>query len=219
MLLELKDVTFSYRGKYRTVPVLKGVTCSFSAGQVCGIVGKSGSGKSTLLSLMAGLALPEEGTVLADGVSTKDCDLEDYRRDKVAMIYQSFRLLPLLTVEENVMFPMELRGVGPKEAQKRAKALLREVDLPQELAGRFPETLSGGEQQRVAIARALACDTKLLLADEPTGNLDSDNSERIVALLRKLASEHGYCVIIVTHDVDIMGQLDVVYRMRDGRLV
>lgn len=218
MILELNDICFSYRSRYQTVDVLKNASCGFERGKVYGIIGKSGSGKSTVLSLMAGLALPDSGDVLLDGVSTAQMDLEQYRREKVSVIYQSFRLLPLLSVQENVMYPMELRGVPRSEAATRAQELLRDVDLPPEVLHRLPATLSGGEQQRVAIARALACDTHLLLADEPTGNLDLENSARIIALLKRLAAERDYCVIIVTHDVEVMDEMDVVYRMRDGQL-
>ena len=219
MFLELNDVHFSYHSKWQTTEVLKGVTCGFERGKVYGIVGKSGCGKSTALSLMAGLDLPSSGDVLLDGVSTREISLDAYRREKVAVIYQSFRLLPLLTVLENVMYPMELRGVKRQEAEERARGYLREVDLEETAWNRFPATLSGGEQQRVAIARALACDTNLLLADEPTGNLDYENSERIIAILKRLAVQHNYCVVIVTHDVDVMDELDAVYKMRDGRLL
>lgn len=219
MFLELQDVHFSYHSKWQTTEVLKGVSCGFERGKVYGIIGKSGCGKSTALSLMAGLALPSSGDVLLDGVSTRDVSLDEYRREKVAVIYQSFRLLPLLTVLENVTYPMELRGAKREEAERRAGEYLREVDLEEGAWNRFPTTLSGGEQQRVAIARALACDTKLLLADEPTGNLDYENSERIISILKRLAAQRDYCVVIVTHDVDVMDELDAVYRMRDGKLL
>ena len=218
-ILELKDVVFSYNTKWNVVDVLKGVNCSFERGKTYGIVGKSGSGKSTILSLMAGITLPQGGKVICDGVATSDINLQKYRRDKVAVIYQSFRLLPLLTSVENVMYPMELRGVKRKEARARAEEYLAGVGIPESAFKRFPVTLSGGEQQRVAIARALACETHLLLADEPTGNLDAENSVNIIDLLKSLAKERDYCVIIVTHDVDVMDKLDVVYKMHDGRLV
>ena len=219
MILELKDVVFSYNTRWNRVDVLKGVNCGFERGKVYGIVGKSGSGKSTVLSLMAGITLPQEGVVLHEGVPTSEMKLQEYRRDKVAVIYQSFRLLPLLTSVENVMYPMELRGLKKKEAQAKAEQYLADVGIPSSAFYRFPATLSGGEQQRVAIARALACETHLLLADEPTGNLDAENSEKIIDLLRRLAVERDYCVIIVTHDVDVIDKMDVVYRMHDGRLV
>ena len=219
MILELKDVTFSYHTKYQTVDVLKRVNCGFEQGSIYGIVGKSGSGKSTVLSLMAGITLPGSGEVLFEGVPTSKIRLEDYRRDKVSVIYQSFRLLPLLNCIENVMYPMELKGMKKKEAEEQARALLAEVGIPDETMERFPVTLSGGEQQRVAIARALAGRTHLLLADEPTGNLDFENSGLIIDLLKKLAKEKNICIIVVTHDVDVMGKMDFVYRMQSGQLV
>lgn len=219
MILELKDVTFSYDSKWNKVDVLKGVNCSFERGKVYGIIGKSGSGKSTVLSLMAGISLPKTGEVLLEGVPTSKMNLQEYRRDKVSVIYQSFRLLPLLTAIENVMYPMELRKVPRKEAREKAEKYLREVEIPESCWFRFPVTLSGGEQQRVAIARSLACETHLLLADEPTGNLDAENSEKIIDLLKTLAREHDYCVIIVTHDVEVMDKLDVIYKMHGGLLV
>ena len=167
-ILELKDVRYTYRTQYQQVQALKGISCSFEEGKLYAIMGKSGSGKTTLLSLMAGLDLPSEGEVLCQGVSTARMDLERYRREQAAVIYQSFRLFPLLTVAENVMFPMELRGVKPRAARARAAELIRRVSLPEAVLDRYPTMLSGGEQQRVAIARALGMETKLLFADEPT---------------------------------------------------
>ncbi len=218
MILELKDVKFSYNSKWNRVDVLKGVNCSFERGKVYGIIGKSGSGKSTVLSLMAGITLPQEGQVLHEGIPTSEMNLQEYRRDKVSVIYQSFRLLPLLTTVENVMYPMELRKIPQKEARARAEKYLCEVEIPESCWNRFPVTLSGGEQQRVAIARALATETHLILADEPTGNLDAENSDKIIDLLKTLAGEHDCCVIIVTHDVDVMDKLDVIYKMHNGLL-
>ena len=217
-ILEVKDVYFKYESKYQTNEVLKGVSCAFEEGQFYALTGKSGSGKSTLLSLMAGLMLPQSGQVLYDGVATADMDLDRYRREKAAVIYQSFRLLPLLTVEENVTYPMELRGLRGKPARDKAAQLLKKVDLPETLAHRFPAMLSGGEQQRVAIARAVGMGSRLLLADEPTGNLDAENSTRIIDLLLSLSHDDGYCVVVVTHDPEIAARADRTYRMRDGVL-
>lgn len=217
-ILQLKDVTFSYENKYQKNEVLKGISVEFQQGKVYALIGKSGSGKSTALMLMAGLEVPGEGDVLYEGVSTKTMNLNDYRREKAAVIYQSFQLFPLLTAVENVMYPMELRGMKGKEAMEKAKEYIRQVELPDEIFHRFPNMMSGGEQQRVAIARALAMNTKLLLADEPTGNLDTANSENVIDILVKLAHEKNYCVIIVTHDMGILDKVDVVYRMKDGLL-
>ena len=218
-ILELQDVHYTYQTQYQKVEALKGITHSFDPGLVHAIVGKSGSGKTTLLSLMAGLDLPTSGQVLCEGVSTAQMKLEQYRREKVAVIYQSFRLFPLLTVAENVMYPMELRGIRPKEAKGRAAQLVERVGLPPEALDRYPTMLSGGEQQRVAIARALGMDTKILLADEPTGNLDTANGENVFAILQALAHDNGYCVVIVTHDLGLAGQADRVLELRDGLAV
>lgn len=217
-ILEVKNVTFSYRSRYQQIEVLKGVSYAFEQGKLYALVGKSGSGKSTLLSLMAGLELPETGEILFEGEATAKMDLNRYRREKTAVIYQSFRLFPLLTAEENVTYPMELRGIKGKEARERAGELIQKVDLPKTVADRFPGMLSGGEQQRVAIARAISMDTKLLLADEPTGNLDVENSGRIIDLLAELAHRDNYCVIVVTHDMEIAAKADEILRMRDGKL-
>jgi len=217
-ILDVRDVTFRYESKYQTVEVLKGVTYSFEEGRFYALVGKSGSGKSTLLSLMAGLLLPGSGEVVYNGKPTSSLDLNRYRRENAAVVYQSFRLLPLLTVEENVAYPMELRGVSGKAARQRAGELIRKVDLPDTVLHRFPDMLSGGEQQRVAIARAISMDSKLLLADEPTGNLDTENSNRIIDLLLSLSHQDGYCVIVVTHDPEIAAKADCVLRMRDGTI-
>ena len=217
-MLELKNVTYTYESKYQKVQALRGVDCTFEGGRVFAVIGKSGSGKTTMLSLIAGLDLPTGGEVLFEGRATGSMRLDDYRRQHVAMIYQSFRLFPLMTAMENVMYPMEMRKVPGAEARKRATALIARVGLPENVLHRYPAMLSGGEQQRVAIARALAMDTRLLLADEPTGNLDTASSETVVRILRDLAHEEGYCVIIVTHDPAILTYADEVYRMTDGVL-
>lgn len=218
-LLEVKDVSFSYQSRYQTNRVLNGVSCEFEAGKVYAVVGKSGSGKSTMLSLLGGLVVPDEGEVLFKQESTSKMNLSRYRLESAAMIYQSFRLLPLLTVSENITLPMELRGFRGKPARDKAKELVTRVALPDSVLDRFPGMLSGGEQQRVAIARSLSMDTNLLLADEPTGNLDEENSQNIVDILVSIAHRDGYCVVIATHDLAILPKMDVVYHMRSGNLV
>lgn len=215
-MLELRDVCYTYQTQYQKVEALKGISHSFESGKVHAIVGRSGSGKTTLLSLMAGLDLPTGGEVLCGGVSTAEAKLGAYRREKVAVIYQNFRLFPLLTVAENVMYPMELRGIKPRDARKKAAELIARVGLPESALNRYPTMLSGGEQQRVAIARALGMETGILLADEPTGNLDTANSENIASLLCNLAHKDGYCVIIVTHDMALAAKADCVLELRDG---
>ena len=214
-ILELNHVGFRYRPDR---PVLEDVNCRFETGVFYALVGKSGAGKSTLLSLMAGLDLPTEGEILFEGRSTAGMDLSEYRRRYASVIYQDFALLPLLTVQENIQYPMALCGVPPQEAAQQARELARRVSLPEELLDRYPSRISGGEQQRVAIARSLTLDRRLLLADEPTGNLDSENSDIVINLLRRLAHEEDRCVIVVTHDLSVMDQADVTYRVRDHRL-
>lgn len=217
-ILELEHVSYTYRGRYQTVRAVNDVSVSFEQGTVYAILGKSGSGKTTLLSLLAGLALPTEGTVRFDGISTTKMDLDRYRREDTAVIYQGYNLFPLLTVEENVMYPMQLVGISAKDARFRAARLLESVGLRPQQFRRYPSMLSGGEQQRVAIARSLAMQPRLILADEPTGNLDVENGNNVVALLKQLASDLNCCVIIVTHDGALAQQTDVVCRMSDGRL-
>ena len=214
-ILELNHVGFRYRPDR---PVLEDVNCRFETGVFYALVGKSGAGKSTLLSLMAGLDLPTEGEILFEGRSTAGMDLSEYRRRYASVIYQDFALLPLLTVQENIQYPMALCGVPPQEAAQQARELARRVSLPEELLDRYPSRISGGEQQRVAIARSLTLDRRLLLADEPTGNLDSENSDIVIDLLRRLAHEEDRCVIVVTHDLSVMDQADVTYRVQDHRL-
>ena len=218
-MIELQNVCYTYQTQYQKVEALKGISHTFDPGLVHAIVGKSGSGKTTLLSLMAGLDLPTSGEVLCGGVSTAQIKLEKYRREQVAVIYQNFRLFPLLTAAENVMYPMELRGIKAWAARERAARLTARVGLPDTVLDRYPAMLSGGEQQRVAIARALGMDTRILLADEPTGNLDTANGENIFAILQALAHEEGYCVVIVTHNLELAARADQVLELRDGLAV
>ena len=217
--LTLDKVTYRYRNS--ATPVINQISCSFEMGKLYTIIGPSGSGKSTLLSMLAGLDHPCEGDVFISETDDKDTNLKNinldrYRRQNVSMIFQSFHLLPLLTVIENVCYPMELNGMHPKDAKPRAEQLLLSVGITLDKVKRFPSNLSGGEQQRVAIARSLASGAKILLADEPTGNLDVANTENIMALLSKLAHEDGYCVIVVTHDLDVAKTADVIYKMKNG---
>ena len=216
---ELLIQNVSYRYKNADRLALNGVSCAFKPGQVAAVVGPSGSGKTTLLSIMAGLDRPEEGQVLLNGNDLSGMDLDAYRRQDVSVIFQAFQLFPLLTVMENVCYPMELNEVALRDAKERARTLLSSVGIQEEKLRRFPANLSGGEQQRVAIARSLATGSGILLADEPTGNLDGENSRNVVEILTRLAHEEGYCVIIVTHDPAIAEASDVVYHMADGILL
>lgn len=214
--LTLSNVTYRYRNSKK--PAVSNASCSFEPGMLYAIVGPSGSGKSTLLSMLAGLDLPTEGTIQFEDKDLATLDLDRYRRESIAMIFQMFHLFPLLTVMENVCYPMELCGVKPSDAKQRAKRLLESVGITEDQMKRFPSRLSGGEQQRVAIARSLAAGAKTLLADEPTGNLDLANTKNIMDILHALAHKEDYCVIIVTHDLEIAESADVLYQMRDGVL-
>jgi putative ABC transport system ATP-binding protein len=217
-IIEVKDVSYSYRSKYQTIEAVKNVSCSFDTGKLYAIIGPSGSGKTTLLSLIAGLDLPCEGEITIDGQLITYIDRDRYRRETVSVIYQSFNLFPLLTALENVMWPMELQGKPRAKAADTAKQLLFEVGLGENILRQRPLMMSGGEQQRVAIARALAVGGRVLLADEPTGNLDTTNGNYIANLLKTLAHERTYAVIVITHNTEIAQLADVVYEMHDGEL-
>ena len=217
-VLNVENLSFSYRNKYQTVHAVKQADCAFERGKAYAIVGKSGSGKTTLLSLLAGLETPAGGRILFDGQNTAQMNRDAFRRDNAAVIYQNYNLFPLLTVMENVLYSMKLKGIPGKEARQRAEKELAAVGITEDQFKRFPPQLSGGEQQRVAIARALAAGNEIILADEPTGNLDEGNSELVVDILLRLAHEEGRCVIIITHDGEIAGRMDHIYTMRDGVL-
>lgn len=217
-MIKIQNVKFSYKSKYQVVEALKGVSCTFVAGKVYAIYGESGSGKSTLLSLMAGLDVADEGSILIGERNILDMNRDEYRKNEVAVVYQSFHLFPLLNALENVMYPLEIKGMERKRMKELAVQYLTEVGLPESIGTQYPKMMSGGQQQRVAIARALAGGGKILLADEPTGNLDSENEQHIVKLLKKLAYEKGYLVVIVTHNLEIVKQCDVRMKMKDGRI-
>ena len=216
MSISLKNVSYSYKGKYHTVRAVDDVSYDFEPGKCYAIIGKSGSGKTTLLSLMAGLDLPTEGEIIVDGKSTREWDRNQLRRDAVSVIYQNYNLFPLLTVQENIQYPLDLKKMPKKEAAELVREVRERVDLSETYEKRLPSHLSGGEQQRVAIARTLAQGSKIILADEPTGNLDSTNTRNIVEILRSLAHDDGCTVIIVTHDHAVAEQADTVLQMKDG---
>ena len=216
MSISLNNVSYSYKGKYQTVRAVNGVSYDFEPGKCYAIIGKSGSGKTTLLSLMAGLDLPTEGEIVIDGKSTKEWNRNRLRRDAVSVIYQNYNLFPLLTVQENIRYPLDLKGMSKKESAALGQQVRERVELSANYDNRLPAHLSGGEQQRVAIARTLAQGCKIILADEPTGNLDSTNTENIVKILCSLAHDEGCTVIIVTHDPAVAEQADTVLQMKDG---
>ena len=214
--LTLENVSYTYPGG--TSPVVKNANYEFESGKLYAVVGPSGSGKSTLLSMLAGLDMPGEGDVVLGDENLKNLDLDKYRREGVSIIFQAFCLLPLLTVRENVSLPMEMQGIPESDARQRAAEALVKVGIEESKHRRVPSALSGGEQQRVAIARSLCSGAPVLLADEPTGNLDGENTKIVMDILRRLAHEEGRCVIVVTHDPEVADTADLVLRMKDGVL-
>ena len=218
-MIEVVGVTKSYRSGERSVDALRGVSCSIPRGRFAFIVGPSGSGKSTLLYLLGALDRPTSGRIEVEGndlPSMSEADQNAYRRDKIGFIFQSFNLISNLTAVENVLVPYMPVGIT-KELQARAEGLLREVGLGDRLDHR-PNQLSGGEQQRIAIARALIKDPILILADEPTGELDSKTGDEIYRILRKLQAERGATLVVVTHDRRFITAHDLVLEIQDGRL-
>ena len=217
--LIVNDVKYAYKSKYQTVYALNGISYEFEKGRFYAIVGKSGSGKTTLLSLIAGLDNPTSGEIIAGDKNVAKLDRDKFRLQHVSVIYQSYNLFPLLTTLENVMFPLEYKKIRKSKAKKIALEKLSSVGIEGPMLKRLPSMLSGGEQQRVAIARALATETEFILADEPTGNLDTENTANIISLLRELSSKENVCVIVVTHDTDVAEQADTVVRLSDGLIV
>jgi len=219
MMIRVRDLALRLPSGGRTLTILDGVTLDVEAAEVCAVTGPSGSGKSTLLGLVAGLDRPSAGTIEVAGVELTrlgEDALARFRRDTLGFVFQAFHLIPTLTAAENVAVPLELAAVA--DAPARARALLDEVGLA-DRAHHYPVQLSGGEQQRVAIARALALRPRVLLADEPTGNLDSATGGGIIALLLGLNRERGSTLLLVTHDEALAGRADRVLRLRDGRLL
>lgn len=217
--LTANEVRYEYRNAFQTVKAVNGVSREFKQGLVYALVGASGSGKTTFLSLLAGLDVPTSGEIALDGETTAAMDRDEYRLNHVSVIYQNFNLFAHLNVLENAAYPLYVRKTPKKEADELAREKLLSVGLTEDQFKRLPNMLSGGEQQRVAIARALAAGSELIMADEPTGNLDSENSRNIVEILVRLAHEDNRCVIIVTHDPAVAESADVIIRMIDGKLV
>jgi len=209
-VLELQNVSYTYDGREK---VLDGLNYGFEKGKVYAIVGRSGSGKTTLLSLLSGLASPSEGNILFEGKDVQNIDRYQYRSQYVGVVFQQFNLLPHLNAVENVELSMRASGKKIEDKRKRATELLDKVDLDERLAKRRVLKLSGGEQQRVAIARALSYDPDILLADEPTGNLDLTTQEEVMDIFSRLAHEENKCVIIVSHSPEVAASVDEVYEL------
>ncbi len=218
-MIELRDVSKTVTSGSAPLTILQPLTLQIPGGQFVAIVGPSGSGKSTLLGLIAGLDAPTSGSVIIDGVDITQLDedaLAKLRGEKIGFVFQFFHLIPSLTAHENVSVPMEIAGVA--NVRKRTDALLEEVGL-QGRSHHYPSQLSGGEQQRVALARALANDPPIVLADEPTGNLDTANGRHILELLRNIHTNRGTTIVLVTHDAELAAIADAKLTLRDGRVV
>lgn len=221
-MLKVKNVSKIFISGEHKVNAVNNISFSIPEGTFATILGKSGSGKSTLLALLGALDKPTEGQItVGDKDITKmgDRHLIDYRRNSIGFVFQSYNLVPNLTALENVMLPMEFAGVAHDKREERARELLKTVGLDEKKAERRPTRLSGGEQQRVAIARALANKPKLILADEPTGNLDSATGKIIVSLLKDLAKREKTTIVAVTHDESIARASELTFRLKDGKLV
>jgi putative ABC transport system ATP-binding protein len=217
-LIELKNVELSLGRDAARVHILKGISLAIAAGEAVGLVGPSGSGKSSLLMVMAGLERADKGQVLIEGVDLSGMGedaLAIFRGRRIGIVFQSFHLVPTMTARENVALPLEL--AGRKDAFERAERELASVGLAERM-NHYPAQLSGGEQQRVAIARALAPDPAILVADEPTGNLDETTGASIVDLLFALKRERGATLVLVTHDASLAARCDRTIRLRSGQI-
>jgi putative ABC transport system ATP-binding protein len=219
-LIETRILKKSFGEKDVQVDVLRGITLSIEAGEFVAIMGPSGSGKSTLLTILGGIEPPTSGQVLLEGtdLSTLADDQRTLlRRRRIGFIFQAFNLIATLSAVENVSLPMELDGMSRSEANDRAMKALERVEM-QQRAKHIPSKLSGGEQQRVAIARAIAIKPAIIMADEPTGNLDSRQGQRVTQLLRELVQEHGQTMVMVTHDSNVAKSASRLLLIRDGQI-
>lgn len=213
-LLSVKHASYQYSDAQPGEYALKDVSFNFKRGKVYAIRGRSGTGKTTLLSLISGLERCTEGDIIFNGKSLRTINLDHYRSHDIGIVFQSYNLLPFMTASENIILSMDISG--SKISDKRAKALklMKNVSLKENYADRKVLRLSGGEQQRVAIARSLSYNPKMIIADEPTGNLDKQTEEEILDIFKRLAHEDDKCVIIVTHSANVCDQVDKVYDLR-----
>ncbi|MGY3777636.1 ABC transporter ATP-binding protein [Isobaculum melis] len=219
-ILETKNVNYYYQDGDQRRYILKDTSVSFEKGKFYTILGQSGSGKTTFLSLISALDQPKEGEILYNNENIKQIGYEKYRRNDIGIIFQSYNLVPYLTAVENVLVPMSITDNSlPTDVKTVAYNLLDYIGLGKSKADRLVTMLSGGEQQRVAIARALATNVEIILADEPTGNLDEEMEQEIVTIFKKLAHEHDKCVIVVTHSNEIAQQSDQTFYLSKGSLV
>ena len=214
IILSIKNVSYRYNDAKEDEFALKNVNFNFETGKVYAIRGRSGTGKTTLLSLISGLEKCTEGEVIFDGKSLKNMNLDKYRNSDIGIVFQSYNLLPFMTARENIILSMDANGLKIKNKKEKAIELMRKVGLKETYADRKVLRLSGGEQQRVAIARSLSYNPKIIIADEPTGNLDKQTETEILEIFKKLAHEENKCVIIVTHSQNVCDGVDQIYDLK-----
>ena len=223
-MIEVNGLNYTYtigpKSNQRTVPVLKNVDVQFKEGAITAIVGRSGSGKSTLLHMLAGFSTPDEGSIVIQGkelTKMNETERAKFRLHTLGYVFQNFELLPRLTAYQNVEFPLILLGMGKAEREKQTKQMMAAVGLT-EVASHYPNELSGGQKQRVGIARALVTNPPIILADEPTGSLDSETEKEVLELIRTLNTKYGITFILITHDDTVASIADEIYMMHDGAL-
>lgn len=213
-ILELENVSYRYSDAAHDDYVFKNLSYTFETGKIYAIKGKSGSGKTTLLSLISGLEKCSEGKIIFDGKDLKQMNLDEYRSTHIGIVFQSYNLLPYLTALENITLAMDISREKITNPKEKALELMQKVGLDASYANRKILKLSGGEQQRIAIARSLAYDAKMIVADEPTGNLDKDTENDIIKILKNLVQKDNKCIIIVTHSENVCKQADVIYELK-----
>lgn len=216
-ILEVNNVNYRYSDAAKDEYVLKNINLSFELGKSYAIKGKSGSGKTTLLSLISGLEKKYEGEILYDGKNLKKMDLDKYRNSDIGIVFQSYNLLPQFTAQENIILSMDISNVKNVNKKEKAIELMNQVGLNKSLSKRRVLKLSGGEQQRIAIARSLSYNPKIIIADEPTGNLDKETENEILKIFNNLAHKENKCVIIVTHSQNVCDLVDQVYELKKNK--
>ena len=217
VLLSIKNASYRYNDATSDEYALKDISYDFEKGKIYAIRGRSGSGKTTLLSLISGLERCSEGNIIFDGKDLKNMNLDTYRNSEIGIVFQSYNLLPYMTASENIILSMDASGAKISNKKQKAIELMESVGLKKEYANRKVLRLSGGEQQRVAIARSLSYNPKMIVADEPTGNLDKQTESEILDIFKKLAHEEGKCVIIVTHSPNVCDVVDKIYDLKKNK--
>jgi len=213
-ILKLENVSYRYKDAPKDQYVFQNINYEFEQGKMYAIKGKSGSGKTTLLSIITGLEKCTDGNVLYDGKDLKKMNLDRYRNTDIGIVFQSYNLLPRLTAIENIILSMDVSKVKVKNKKEKALELMKSVGLSEEHAKRKILKLSGGEQQRIAIARSLSYNPKIIIADEPTGNLDKETENEILTIFENLAKKENKCIIIVTHSQNVCDKVDVMYELK-----